>query len=325
MSENSTTRLPASLRAVRSWHRPLVVFAAANALLIVVAIVGLLADSRELGGAPIWLKPLKFAVSFVLYGFALAWMISLMQRRPRWGYWLGVLVTVTGVIEMAIIVGQVIRGRQSHFNVETPLDSTLWSVMAGSIVLLWLATLAVAILLLRERIADRVLAAGIRLGLGVALIGMAIGIFMGVPNTEQQDALASGEGNRSGSHSVGVEDGGPGMPLTGWSSTGGDLRVGHFVGLHAAQGLPLLALVLGAAASRRSLLRDGRIRLRLVVVGAATWLGLTLLLAWQALRGQPLLDPDGLTLTVLAALLLGAAVAVATVQRTGREPAVTAP
>lgn len=227
---------------MRSWHRPLVAFAAANALLIVVAVVGLLVDSRDLGGAPIWLKPLKFAVSFVLYGVALAWMISLMQRRPRWGYWLGVLVTVTGVIEMAIIVGHVIRGRQSHFNVETPLDSTLWSVMAGSIVLLWLATLAVAILLLRERIADRVLAAGIRLGLGVALIGMAIGIFMGAPTSEQQGALASGEGNRSGSHSVGVQDGGPGMPLTGWSSTGGDLRIGHFVGLHAAQGLPLLAL-----------------------------------------------------------------------------------
>ena len=142
-------------------------------------------------------------------------MISLVQRRPRWRYWLGVFVTVTGVIEMAIIVGQVICGRQSHFNVETPLDSTLWSVMAGSIVLLWPATLAVAILVLRERIADRVLAAGIRLGLGVALIGMAIGIFMGVPTSEQQDALTSGEGYRSGSHSAGMDDGGPGMPLTG--------------------------------------------------------------------------------------------------------------
>jgi len=140
-----------------------------------------------------------------------------------------------------------------------------------------------------------------------------------VPTSEQQDALASGEGNRSGSHSVGVEDGGPGMPLTGWSSTGGDLRIGHFVGLHAAQGLPLLALVLGAAANRRSSLRDERIRLGLIVVGAATWLGLTVLLAWQALRGQPLLAPDGLTLTVLAGLVLAAVIGVALVLRASRE------
>ena len=304
---------------MRSWHLPLVVFAAANAVLIVVAVVGLLADSRELSGAPIWLKPLKFAVSFVLYGFALAWMISLMQRRPRWGYWLGVLVTVTGVIEMAIIVGQVIRGRQSHFNVETPLDSTLWSVMAGSIVLLWLATLAVAILLLRERIADRVLAVGIRLGLGIALIGMALGIFMGVPTSEQQDALASGEGNRSGSHSVGVEDGGRGMPLTGWSSTGGDLRIGHFVGLPRSSGLATSRPRTRGRCQPELLASRRRIRLGLVVVGAATWLGLTLLLAWQALRGQPLLAPDGLTLMVLAGLVLAAVIGVTVVLRVSRE------
>lgn len=67
-------------------------FAAANAVLVIVAVVGLLADPQELGGAPSWLKPLKFAVSFVLYGIALAWMISLLRSRPRWGYWLGVVV-----------------------------------------------------------------------------------------------------------------------------------------------------------------------------------------------------------------------------------------
>ena len=47
--------------------------------------------------------------------------------------------------EMVIIVGQLIRGRQSHFNHATPFDGALFQIMGASISVLWLATVVFAV------------------------------------------------------------------------------------------------------------------------------------------------------------------------------------
>ena len=304
--------------AVRSWHAPLAWFGAAMLVLAPLAALGVLVDDRTLGGAPIWLKPFKFAASFVLYSFTTAWLVSRLRARQRLASATATVIAAASAIEMAIIVGQAARGRQSHFNNTTPLDGALFSVMGATIAVLWLANLVLVVLLLRERSLDRPLATSLCLGLGVALVGMAIGFLMIVPTPAQIAAQDRGEVTFDGAHSVGVPDGGPGLPITGWSTTGGDLRVPHFVGMHALQVLPLLGVALTRVGSRWG--RSEQTGVRLLRVSALSYGGLVALLTWQALRGQPLTAPDGATLAGGAGLLVATAAVGLVVRRSARRP-----
>ncbi len=303
------------LRRAARWHRPLLVLSGAMAVLAVVALIGILIDPRVLTGVPVWLKVFKFSVSFVLYGATLAWMLSLLPRRNRKAEWAATVVVAMALSEMVVITTQVIRGRASHFNETTALDAAMWRVMGTSIMVLWLAQLVIAVVLARAPLADRTAAYGVRLGLLVSLLGMLAAVPMTLPSA------APGTAGVTGAHSVGVLDGGPGMPITGWSLTGGDLRIGHFVGLHALQALPLLALLLCVVARRSSRFGDRldeRTRVRLLVVAAGAYAVLMTMLTWQALRGQPLLRPDALTLGAVGLLAVATTVAVGAVLAAGR-------
>ncbi len=289
------------LADARRGHRGLFAFAVAMAALVPVLAVLVVVDDRVLLGAPLWLKPLKFAISTGLYTATLSWMLSRLRqpalRRSGW------VITVALAAEMAIIGGQAALGRRSHYNLDDLVSAVLWQVMAVSIVLLWFATLAVALRFLREPGRDRATTAAVRLGLVVTLLGLLEGFLMA-------NGLA---------HSVGVPDGGPGLPLIGWSTTGGDLRIAHFVGMHALQGLPLLAAGLAAVGRVDEITRVGLVR-----VAAGAWAGLVVLLTWQALRAQPLLAPDATTLAALGALVVGTAGATALVLAGARRTALPA-
>lgn len=287
-------------------HRPLAGTAAVMAAVTVVAAAAIFIDDRVLLGVPIWVKPFKFAISLVIYCGTLAYLIGSLQGKPaRHAGWLGNVVAGAAVVEMLVIVGQVVRGRRSHFNVATAFDSALWTVMAVTIVTLWVATALIAVVLLRHHRGDRPTVLSVRYGLLIALAGMGIGFLMTSPTAEQ---LADGPPTVVGAHSVGVADGGPGLPLVNWSTTGGDLRVSHFIGLHALQALPLLAFGLAWAARRWPGLRPEMVRNRLVGVGAFGFAGVTALTAWQALRSQPLTHPDALTLAGAGALAVAVTV-----------------
>jgi hypothetical protein len=113
-----------------------------------------------------------------------------------------------------------------------------------------------------------------------------------------------------GAHSVGVEDGGPGLPGLNWSTVGGDLRIGHFVGMHALQVLPFVAWFV----SRRKKLST-RQQVQLVWTAGVGYLGIVALVTWQALRAQSIISPDVLTLCVFASIVFAVLVATFVITR----------
>lgn len=262
-----------------------------------VAAIGLAVDPRIITGAPAWLKPAKFAVSIAIYTFTLAWIFSLLPEWTRTRRIIGWTTAVVMLLEVAIIDLQVIRGTTSHFNMGTPFDAVLLATMGAAIVVQTLSTIAVAVALWRQRFEDPALGWALRLGMTITIIGALTGGLMTRPTAEQLDAARAGQPMTiAGAHTVGAPDGGPGLPGTGWSTEHGDVRVPHFVGLHALQVLPFLAFVL----ARRRL--SEVVRVRLTLTASASYLVLFGMLLSQALRGQSVLAPDTLTLLGMWAL-----------------------
>jgi hypothetical protein len=294
------------LRSAFAANPALTILAVTMLITFVGTTLGIFVDHRVITGAPAWLKPAKFAISVSIYCFTFVWLLGFVNR-PRLVRLVANVTVASFIVEMSVILTQAARGTTSHFNLTTPFNSFLWFTMGAFIVLVWTMNLLLAIMLLRQRMPDQAFAWSLRLGLLISSVGMAAAFFMVTPTPEQAAAIASGHGQHIvGAHSVGVADGGPGLPILGWSTVGGDMRVAHFVGLHALQVLPLFGWLLTRRRSLFAFLTTSD-RLALVSSGGLGYLGLVMLLTWQALRGQSVIRPD--VRTIAAAGALSAAVA----------------
>ena len=270
-------------------------------------LIGLAIDPRVITGAPAWLKPAKFAVSTAIYMFTLAWVFTYLSEWPRMRRLVGRATAFVLVAEVVVIALQAGRGTTSHFNFSTPFDAAIFSFMGGAIVTQTLLSVLVAVALWRQSFHNQALGWALRLGMVITIAGASTGGLMTRPTDAQLAQMKASHQASSiiGAHTVGGPDGGPGLLGVGWSAQHGDLRVPHFIGLHALQVLPLLVWLL---TWRR--IDDAR-RARRAVVAGVSYAALFIILTWQALRGQALITPDALTLTALliwAVLTAGLAV-----------------
>lgn len=288
-------------------------------VLIPLLLAAMIVDPKVITGANAWIKPLKFAISLPIYSFTLTWLLTYIQGRPRLVSIIAYVTGLVAIIETVLITLQVIRGTTSHFNVSTAFDGVVFSTMGTAITVLAVMNLITVILLSRQRLQNPVFATALRLGVLISFVGMMVAFLMTAgPTPSQRAALEAGAPlTIVGAHSVGVDDGGPGLPLVGWSTVGGDLRAAHFVGLHGIQLLPLLGLLFTRWGRRR--FSEGQ-RTGFVWIMGLGYLGWIGLLTWQALRGQSIVMLDGPTMAAYLALIGGMLVALTLTAFSRRAP-----
>jgi hypothetical protein len=246
-------------------------------------------DSRQVLGVSVWEKPIKFYISVAIFSFTYSWLSSFLTRGGRWVRLTGLVIAVSLAVENVLILAMASIGETSHFNVSTPTAIAIWSIMATFISFVLFATISISLMILFQKQKFNLKLALALGGINTA-VGMGLAYLMTWPTATQ---LANYQGI-AGAHAVGVSDGGPGLPFLGWSTVAGDLRVGHFFGLHSIQ---VAAILLGV-----SLLLPLAFRVPLILVGNITWLGFVGLVTWQSLRAEPFSSPSVLTIISFVAL-----------------------
>ena len=186
-----------------------------------------LVDVRLLSGVSVWEKPAKFFLSLAVHTVTVGWAMSLLARRTRGVKVATVIMLGAAWFEMAYMIFRASRGEASHFNIATPLANIMYGLMGLGAVSLTVTSAFIGWKIWRER-ARRLFhqAAGLGLMLG-AVLGTIAGVY-----------LSSHTSHWIGGDQTDVT----GLAFFHWSSTGGDLRVAHFIGLHATQFVPLAAL-----------------------------------------------------------------------------------
>lgn len=256
-------------RAVQTLHHTSPALAWAGWLHVGLALAAMLLfalDHRLVTGAPAWLKPLKFAVADGLFVWTLAWLLAGLPAaaQPAVAY-IGWGVALSMTIETVVIFIQAARGQTSHYNTSSALNALLFGTMGIFILVNTVLSVWAAYLVWHYPLpGPAAYGWGVRLGLPLSILGALVGGLM----------------IRHLGHTIGAPDGGPGLPGIGWSTRAGDLRIAHFMGLHALQALPVLGWVLGRWQPGRAV--------PLVWLGTALYAAAAAVLLAQALAGQPL-------------------------------------
>jgi hypothetical protein len=212
-----------------------------------------------------WYKPFKFAFSTFTFAWAMAWYCYYLPdfniKLFNWS-----VIILLG-FEIVYIALQASKGQLSHYNLSTPVYTFLYSMMALAATLVTVYTAYVGFLFFNNSFPDlpAYYVWAIRLGISLFVLFSFEGFLMGSRLN----------------HSVGGLNDNSNWFIMGWSKTVGDLRVAHFIGMHALQVLPFLSYYF---------LKSTKATLILSILYGC----LALATLYQALNGKPLFAAKGL-------------------------------
>lgn len=200
------------------------------AVLFVVTLLLWGLDSRQLDGASVWAKPLKFESSLALYFITLALLAGYLPAKIRakatWR-WATLFAVGAGVFEVLYILLQGARGRASHYNTETPIEIAMYGLMGVGAVILVMVSFYLGWLLYRDYNKEKQDNFKLAAAYGL-MLGSVLTLVIASTMSNGQD------------HFVGTPvDDAWHVPILGWALSGGDLRGPHFFATHLMQFLPL--------------------------------------------------------------------------------------
>ena len=209
---------------LRSRNTVLYAYGLVSLLSAVICLGLVLTTHVQVLGVNAFVKPMKFFLSVWIFVWTMGWFMPILQEPRKVAAYSWMLVIVF-TFELVVVVGQAANGKLSHFNVSTLRDGLLFGSMGVAITVLTAWTAYVGYLFFRKPApgVDPVYLWSIRLGIVIFVLFAFEGFWMA-------SQLA---------HTVGAPDGGPGLPLVNWSRQYGDLRIAHFLGMHALQLIPL--------------------------------------------------------------------------------------
>ncbi len=245
-------------------NKPLYWATIGTLIMLGISLIGLGIDDRILLGENVWLKPIKFGMSIPIFCITLAWLLDIAPFKASTKKWLSRFSGWPLVLEIPLVMVQAARGVPSHFNESSLLDGIIFGAMGllifiNTIVVVWVAIAS----FIRKFNTSKAMQTAIQLASIAMLISMYVGMVM-----------ISAKG-----HAVGVEDGGPGIPITHWSTEGGDWRAIHFLGMHGWQILPLLVYSLQSLPLKASLIN------KITWGSGLLYLGILLFFYWRTANG----------------------------------------
>lgn len=218
-------------------------------------------DGRTIGGVNVWIKPLKFQISLAVHLGTLALLWRWLPERiqvGRTGRVLSAVLIASTLYEIVYIGFRGARGEMSHFNHTSPLADALYSLMGLGATAIVAATALMGFFVLFGRDME-ISAKPMRRAVGSGLL------ISGIMGGATGWVIAVRDGAMIGASDAVV-------PFFGWLLEAGDLRIAHFMALHAMQGLPLIGLLAR--------------RMDVAIVAAGLWIAATMTLLIRALNGQ---------------------------------------